>query len=131
MIVTRPKEALAHYVEQHCPTLKFEEPYQAVGSVTDGKLTAALIFQSKTDHDVEISVAATHLPRALLKAVGYYVVKQMGCRRATFRTRSDNHEAIEAMKRLGAKEEGRQRGFFGDADAVVFGILKDEYVYGN
>jgi RimJ/RimL family protein N-acetyltransferase len=56
---------------------------------------------------------------------------QLGCRRATFRTRADNQAAIAAMARLGAREEGRLRKYYpGDVDAVVFGLLKEDYPYG-
>lgn len=112
--------------------LKFWREGTAALAAWDGKrIRGALVFQSRTPHDVEITVAADDLPRSLLRAGYRYVVGQLGCSRATFRTRDDNVAAVFAMARLGAVQEGRMTRYFGDHDALVFGILKENYRYGR
>lgn len=131
MIITDQREGVAAWMGEYMG-VKFTPPYSTIGWKNGrGEITAGLLFHSWTKNDIEISVAAIELPRSLLRHVYKYVVVQLGCRRATFRTRADNHQAIRAMERLGAAEEGRLRKYYpGDVDAVLFGVLKEEYKYG-
>ena len=112
--------------------IEFRPPFTVLASMNaQGEFESALLFQCWTANDIEISVVADRLPRSLLRASSRYAVQQLGCRRATFRTRSDNVAAIDAMARLGAMLEGRLRKFYpDDVDALIFGILKEDYPHG-
>jgi hypothetical protein len=131
MIVTNQHAAVSSFIED-MTGVKFAPPFTTIGWLNKhSKIEAGLLFHSWTKNDIEISVGAINLPRPLLLAAYKYVVLQLGCRRATFRTRADNFQAIRALERLGAKEEGRLRCYYpDDVDALVFGILKEDYKYG-
>jgi len=43
------------------------------------------------------------------------------------RIRADNEKSIKLAARIGFKEEGRLRQGFGDVDALVFGLLRDDF----
>lgn len=110
----------------------FRTPHVALGfSTRDGVIRAGIIFQNWSGNDIELTVAGDEIPRSLLKAAFEYVTHGLKANRATFRTRSDNRAARAAMRRLGARQEGRQRLFYGDCDALLYGILKDEFPYGH
>ena len=129
MIVTEPRLVLGEWAGGIMGR-KVAEPYVTIGALdSGGAICAVLVFHTWTGPDIEISVAARSIPRALLVAGYNYAVNKLGCSRASFKTRADNAAAIKAMGRLGAKLEGRQRGYFGDADALIFGIVKEEYPY--
>ncbi|MBX4940994.1 MULTISPECIES: GNAT family N-acetyltransferase [Rhizobium] len=129
MIVSEPRADIAAWVGAKIG-VSFEPPYTALAHVDRGRIIAAYVFNVWTGHDVEVSLAADRLSVTLMRAAFRYVVEQLGCRRATFRTRSDNMQAQKALDRLGAQLEGRQRGYFGDCDALLYGILKEDFPYG-
>lgn len=131
MIVSEPADFIAGWVARQT-RLDLKPPYSVLASIDAAdRITAALIFQNWTGPDIEITVAADSIPRSLLVAGYRYAIQQCGCIRATFKTSVHNQPAIEAMKRLGAKLEGRQRSYYGDgSDALVFGILKEDFPYG-
>ena len=126
MIVTEPQAELAEWVGEKIG-VQFFPPYTIIASQHKGKTLAAAVFNVWTKNDIECSVAIDKfLPIELLKACRHYVEHQLGCSRITFRTRSGNQKAQKALKKLGAVLEGRQRGYFGDEDGLLFGlILKD------
>jgi len=112
--------------------MDFKPPYSAMASLdASGSIVAAFVFQNWTRHDIEMSVAAVSIPRTLLRAVYRYTVEQLGCRRVTFRIRSSDFKTQESAQRLGAKWEGRVRRFYSDSeDAVILGILKEDFPHG-
>ena len=106
-------------------------PHVSIGFERRGRIVTGLSFYNWSGHDVEIAAAGREFPRSLLRFVFDYVVKQLGCRRATFRTRIDNEAAKLALSRLRARVEGRQRLFYGDCDALIFGLLSEDFPYGK
>ena len=112
--------------------IEFKPPYSAMAFVDAmSRINAGVVFQNWTGRDIELSVAASMIPRALLKDIYRYTVGQLGCRRVTFRVRSSDLKTQEMAQRLGAKYEGRVRRFYSDReDAVILGILKEDYPYG-
>jgi len=101
-----------------------------IGHRKNGKLVAAVGFSHYVpDNDIELSVASDKGggSRALIAAVFQYVFEQSRCRRCTIRTRPDNEPAIKLATRFGFKHEGTLRQGFPDADALIFGLLRDEY----
>jgi hypothetical protein len=132
MVVSEPREVIVRWVGAQVG-LEFKPPYSALASVNaDGRITAGVVFQNWTQRDIELSVAASSIPRALLKAIYSYTVDQLGCCRVTFRIRSSDLKTQESAQRLGAQWEGRSRRFYSDTeDAVILGILKDDFPYGQ
>ena len=132
MIISEPRDFIAGWVEKQT-RLKFKSPYSVLASTDAGNhITAALVFQNWTSRDIEITVAADSIPRSLLTAAYRYTVEQLGCRRVTFRVRSSDLTTQEMAQRLGAKWEGRIRRFYSDTeDAVILGILREDFPYGR
>lgn len=128
MIVSEPREDLAAWVGQRYG-VKFYPPYTAIGEIQDGKIIAVYVFNNWTKHDVEISLVADRLTRALVKRAFAYVTDTLKCSRATFRTRADNLQAQKCLERFNARLEGRQQRFFGDSDALIYGIMKEDFPY--
>ena len=131
MIVSEPPDLIAKWVGERIGE-EFKPPYSALAHLdAAGSITAAFVFQNWTRHDIEMSVAAISIPRTLLRAVYRYTVEQLGCRRVTFRVRSSDLKTQESAQRLGAKWEGRIRRFYSNSeDAVILGILKEDFRYG-
>ena len=89
-----------------------------------------MAFHNWERPNVEISVAGHHLPRSLLRAAYRYATVQLGCTRATFRTRGDNAAAHAAMRRLKAEVEGFLYRFYPDGcEQVIYGLMKEDYPY--
>lgn len=132
MIVSEPREALVAWVGAQTG-LEFKPPYSALASIdADGCITAGVVFQNWTGRDIELSVAAASISRALLHAIYRYTVEQLGCCRVTFRIRSSDLKTQESAQRLGAVWEGRIRRFYSDSeDAVILGILKEDFPHGR
>ncbi|MBB3355304.1 hypothetical protein FHT70_005265 [Rhizobium sp. BK049] len=129
MIVSEPRGDIAAWVGAKIG-VSFEPPYTALAHVDRGRIIAGYVFNVWTVHDIEVSLAADRLSVTLMRAAFRYVVEQLGCSRATFKTRADNVQAQRALDRLGARLEGRQRSYFGDCDALLYGILKEDFPYG-
>jgi hypothetical protein len=132
MIISEPREVIVRWVGAQTG-LEFKLPYSTLASIgADGRISAGVVFQNWTGRDIELSVAATSIPRALLKAIYRYTVEQLGCRRVTFRIRSSDLKTQESAQRLGARWEGRIRRFYSDSeDAVILGILKEDFPHGR
>ena len=132
MIVAEPRAVIAGWVGAQIG-IEFKAPYSALASIgADGSIICGVVFQNWTQRDIELSVAASSISRALLKAIYSYTVEQLGCRRVTFRIRSSDLKTQESAQRLGAKWEGRIRRFYSDnEDAVILGILKEDFPYGR
>ncbi|KPH10291.1 N-acetyltransferase [Rhizobium acidisoli] len=129
MIVSEPREDIAAWVAGRIG-VSFHPPYTALAHVDRGRIIAGFVFNVWTAHDVEVSLAADRLTRTLMRSVFHYVVHQLGCRRATARTQADNLDAQTMLARLGARLEGRQQAYFGDCDALLYAIMKEDFPYG-
>jgi hypothetical protein len=130
LIVTEPRQDIAAWVGAKIG-VSFSLPYTAIGEIRNGKLIAAYVFNMWTAHDVEVSLAADRLTKTLMTRAFAYVVNELGCRRATFRTRADNLPAQKCLERLGARLEGCQRLYFGDCDGLIYGIMKEDFPLGQ
>lgn len=129
MIVSEPREEIAAWVGNRIG-VTFHPPYTTLAHVDRGRIIAGFVFNVWTAHDVEVSLAADRLTLTLMRSVFHYVVRQLGCRRATARTRADNIDAQTVLARLGARLEGRQQAYFGDYDALLYAIMKEDFPYG-
>lgn len=114
--------------------VSFPKGATALALARDGELVGGAVFCGFTGRDVEVSVAAGRTlawPRGFLARVGAYVFSELGCARMTVLTRPSNRTVIRIAPRLGAVQEGRKRNYFEDgADALVFGILKEDWPHG-
>jgi hypothetical protein len=107
----------------------FCPPWTAMGIERDGVIVAGALFNVFEGADVHVSVAGKGWTRAFLRAVGVYVFGTLGCGRMTFVT--ENETVARLAQRLGGQLEGRMRSHFGPGrDAILIGVLRDEWRYG-
>lgn len=112
--------------------IKLHPENQYLGHVVGGKLATAVGFSNyRPDSDIELTVATEgkglKSAMELIRAVFVYVFEQSNCRRCTVRISERNQKSIKLATRIGFKQEGRLRQGFGDADALIFGLLRDDF----
>lgn len=118
-------ERVAPFVARQCGVY-IPAPYTVMGLEKDGQIVAGVAFHHFTGCDVHVTVAGKGWTRGFLAEVGGYVFGTLGCIRMTALT--EQERVIRIAKKLGGQIEGRLRNHFGPGrDAVVLGILKDDY----
>lgn len=130
MIVTNASEQVAKWAQYHL-RCEFVPPYVAWGILDrKGRLSAAIVFNDFADKNIEVTLYGRNsLQRGVLNEVWDYCFGQLGCERITSRTRSDNSKVIAIIEKVGFVKEGVLRRWYGDVDAVIFGMLKHEFKY--
>lgn len=125
MIVT--DERVARFVGERCGVV-VAPPFTAMGIEREGQITAGVLFNYYTVHDIAVTVAGERFNREFLVAVGKYVFVQIGCLRMSMMT--EQPKVIDLAIRLGAKVEGVKRDYFGKGrDATMLGILREDWGY--
>lgn len=110
----------------------FHPPFEAWGIAdNEGRVIGAVVFNDYTEKNVEVSVVGKGWNRNTLIALGKHCFEHLGCNRVSITTRSKNTLVRILAERLGGTLEGIKRKFYDDDDAVIYGILKEEYRYGN
>lgn len=130
MIVRNASDAVAKWAGYHLKT-EFVPPYEAWGILDkQGRLSAAIVLNDCADQNIELSfVGGEALKRSVFRKLAEYVFDELRCERATVRTRSDNDKVLAIIKKAGFIQEGILRRWYGDADAIVFGMLRNECKY--
>ena len=109
----------------------FVPPFEAWGIADNqGQIIGAVVFNDFAEKNVEVSVVGKGWTRATLKAIGRYCFTDLGCNRVSITTRASNTLVRTLAERLGGKVEGIKRKFYSDDDAVIYGVLKEEYKHG-
>lgn len=107
----------------------FPESSACIGLVRGGAVVTGVVFNNFEGTDIHITVAGSVWTRPLLRAVGDYVFRQLGCIRMTAIT--ENDRVLDLSLRCGGMIEGRMRNHFGRGrDGIVIGFLKEEWRYG-
>jgi RimJ/RimL family protein N-acetyltransferase len=107
---------------------KFSAPYAAIGIEADGSILAGVVFNLWTGPNVHITGAGSPRAwsRAFLRRLAVYGFEELGCVRATFTT--ENPDAVNFCRRLGAQQEGTMRNAYGPGrDGLIFGLLKEDW----
>lgn len=106
-------------------------PHQSFGIVRNGEVIGGCVFQNWNQHDIDVAVVGigASWPRAFLRRLGHYAFEELKCCRVTAITRSDNARAVRVLNKF-ATYEGTKRKGYGTCDALIFGILKEEWPYG-
>jgi hypothetical protein len=122
-------ERVARFVSERlgvsiCP------PFTCMGIERDGEIVAGVIFHCFEGPAVHVTVAGTGWTPGFIRAVGEYVYGQLGCLRMTVTTEQETVATL--AERFGGKREGVLRDQFGEGrDAIVVGILKNEWKFGK
>lgn len=111
----------------------FVPPYEAWGVTNKaGQIIGAVVFNDYDGRNVEITVVGKGAwSRGVVREIGKHCFEALNCRRVSFTTRQDNWLVQSLVERMGGIWEGRKRDYYDDCDAVFYGILKDEFKYGN
>lgn len=102
----------------------------------DERPVAGLVWNNWSPRwgSIELSAASDSprwLSRALLAEIFSYPFLFCGCQRVATVTPASNERAIEVDRKIGFLYEGRARRGFGDEDAVLMGLLRDEWLAGR
>lgn len=107
--------------------VRFSPPAIVLAMLKNDVPISAAIFNDYTGENVELSFASDGFySRRFLKYLAEYAFVHLGCVRVTARSRASNTRVANQAHRLGFKQEGVQRRFYGDEDAILFGLLRDE-----
>lgn len=104
---------------------------RAIGIGMDGQIIAgmAVLDMDKRFGNAEIAMAATTprwASRATIRKLLAYPFEQLNCQRITTVTATSNEAALKMNRQLGFQYEGAMRKAFGDEDAIIMGLLKEE-----
>ncbi|URQ76166.1 MAG: GNAT family N-acetyltransferase [Candidatus Ochrobactrum gambitense] len=104
----------------------FVPPFTCMGIEKNGEIIAGVIFNVFEGNDVHFSAAGKGWTKGFLAEVGDYVFRQLKCERMTALT--EQEKVMKLALRLGGQVEGKLRNHFGAGrDAILIGILKDDY----
>lgn len=112
--------------------IKLHPETQYIAHQIGDRIRTAVGFSNyRPDSDIELTVATEgkglKSAMELIRAVFLYVFDQSNCRRCTVRISERNQKSIKLATRIGFKQEGRLRQGFDDADALIFGLLRDDF----
>lgn len=127
------KERCAEFAASVLGTDKnWGEWFQCIGAERNGELEAVAVFNDYTGANIELTVASKGgrwASRGTIGAAMRYAFDQLKVERITAHIRFSNRRAIRLAKGAGFQEEGVARRWFGDEDAVILGLLKNERVF--
>jgi len=105
-------------------------PHQSFAIAEHGEVVGACVFHDWNRHDISVAVANTRRawPRPFLRRLGQYAFDELRCCRVSAVTRADNARAIAVLNKCAVLEGVKRRGF-GACDALIFGILKEDWRY--
>jgi RimJ/RimL family protein N-acetyltransferase len=105
----------------------FHPPFTTMAVKDAGEFCGVLLFNDYNGANIELNAAGKWCWTPEVVQAGFdYVFKQLPCVRLTARTRRKNRLVRKLLPRLGFRFEGVQRLYYGDDDALVFGLLKTE-----
>jgi hypothetical protein len=118
---------VGNYVQERVGT-KIFPPFTTLGIVNEeGEVMAGIVFNCWTGPDVELTIANDGgLHRQLIKATALYVYNDLKCVRGSITVRKNDQKTYETALKFGFKVEGIKRRGFGDDDAVIMGMVRDE-----
>lgn len=102
--------------------------FECIGLERDGNIVAVAVFNDYTGDNIELTVASEGrwAFRGVIRRALHYAFREQGCKRITAHIRPSNERALSAARRVGFKDEGRARRWFGNEDAIILGLLPDE-----
>lgn len=90
---------------------------KAVGILTDGKLSGAVLFHNWNGPNVEISYYGEKtMTLGVIRCIARYVLAQFDAARLTAITSKRNRQFMRALQKLGFRLEGTQRCYYGKND---------------
>ena len=127
MILLGYDEAVANWVGS-ITGKPFHTVDSTIGWVTpEGRLTGGFVFTGFNGSSIELSLAGhgvTH--RGLWRAILSYVFDQLKADRIQIHTATSNVTVRKLAPRLGFAFEGKSRRYYGQEDAFVYSLVRDD-----
>ena len=125
--VFEPQEAIAAWAGRELG-VNFHPPYYAIGVVNShGEPVGAAVFNGMSDKNIEISmVGPGAFSRPIARVMAEFAFNANNVARVTVKTRSKNKRLVRLIQKAGWRREGCLRRWYGDDDAIVFGMLRKE-----
>ena len=89
----------------------------------------AVIFNDYDACNVEVTCVGHGWTRGVIREIARYCFTDLMCARVSITTRASNDLVKGLAERLGGKPEGIKRRYYGDEDAAMYGVLKNEFRY--
>lgn len=107
--------------------------FVVMADVRDGKIHGLIAFDRITSTDAEMHVLgrAGFLTRGILREAGRLMFGRYGVQRVTAHMRAGNECLHRVAERLGFVQEGLARRYYGDENAVIYGLLREDYAHGH
>ena len=98
----------------------------------DGAMRGGVVYHNYLAQyrSIEMSAAAVSkrwLTPEVLRAIFRYPFVQLNCRRVTMITGRKNEQARQLLRGLGFRQEGVVRRGLGNEDAIIYGLLVNEW----
>ena len=106
-----------------------EENAQAYGFTRDSTIVGSFVFSEYTGNDVHMYCASDNpkiFQRRYLKAMFDYCFDDLKVCRVSAMCNESNLRSRKLISGVGFKQEGRLRKYFGNEDALVYGLLKED-----
>jgi RimJ/RimL family protein N-acetyltransferase len=104
----------------------FVPPYEAFGVEKDGALIGGWLFNDHSGTNMECTAVGKVAFKGFWTFLARYAYITNRCNRVSFTFHEKNTHAIKIMERFGAKYEGRKRKYYGEYDAVLYGLTKED-----
>lgn len=128
--------AVAEWVRKRIPHMSGGDfgPLVAIGVVDDDdRPVAGAVFHGYNTlpggGDIQMSMAAESARwavKGIIRGLLHYPFVQAGCHRVTTITPFRNARALKINAGLGFEQEGRVRRGFGDDDAIIMGLMRED-----
>lgn len=108
------------------------ETIAAAAVIRDRRVAALVVYSGyqRRYRAIEMSIIADSprwATRPIIWALFTYPFEQLQLQRVSSAIRADNVRSIKLCEGLGFRQEGRIRLGYGDCDALVYGLLADEW----
>ena len=125
--IFEPQQAIIAWAGRELGTA-FHPPCYAIGVVNNaGEPVGAAIFNNFQDCNIEVTmVGPGAFSRSIARVMAEFAFNANNVARLTVTTRAKNKKLTALIERVGWKREGRLRRWYGDDDAIVFGMLRKE-----
>lgn len=131
MIVTEPQLTLRETLENGLQ-MAMVGAWVCIGDASDDGLRGIIGFDRITRDDAELHVfgCPRFLTRRILRAAGEVMFSGYDVKRITAHMRASNTPLHRVAERLGFVREGQIRRYYGEEDAVIYGLLREDYPHG-
>ena len=106
-----------------------QDQAQAYGFVEDQQIIGSFVFSEYTGNDVHMYCVSDNpkiFQRRYIKAMFDYCFDDLKVCRVSAMCNESNLRSRKLISGVGFKQEGRLRKYFGNEDALVYGLLKED-----